>query len=53
MKGSEESLIPLLVLGLLIRRCWKDIKEIYGTAGIILAIIAIIIVEIFSNIFDI
>lgn len=51
MKGGEESLILLLVLGLLIRRCWKDIKEIYGIIGIILAIVAIIIVKILSNIF--
>ena len=46
-------MIILLILFLLGRRCWKDIKEIYGVAGIILAIIAIIIVEILSNIFDI
>ena len=43
------SLILLLVLGLLIRRCWKEIKETYGVAGIILAIVIFIIAEIFGR----
>ena len=30
MKGGDESLIILLVLGLLIGRCWKDSKEMCG-----------------------
>ena len=35
-EGGEESLILLLVLGLLIGRCWKDSKEMCGNLEFIL-----------------
>ena len=49
MKGGDESLIILLVLGLIGRRCGKEIKETYGIAGVILAIVIFIIAEIFGR----
>lgn len=42
-------MILLLVLGLLIRRCWKEVKKTYGIVGIILAIIIFVIAEIFGR----
>lgn len=46
-------MILLLILGLLVRRCWKEIEESYGVVGIILAIIVFIVAEILGRTTDI
>lgn len=42
-------MILLLVLGLLIRRCEKEMKKTYGISGVIFAIIVFIIAEIIGR----
>lgn len=42
-------MILLLILGLLVRRCWKETKRTYGVAGIVLAVVVFIIAEIIGR----
>lgn len=53
MKGGDESLIILLVLFLLGRKCEKEIKISYGFAGVIFAILIFVLIEIIGRIFDV
>lgn len=42
-------MIILLVLVLFGRRCWKETKETYGIAGVVLVMVVFIIAEIIGR----